>query len=257
MNQALGPALVWGLFAAACHAQTSPAFHSSVELVAIPCSVVDSHGAPVRGLIREEFRVYDNGVRRIVQNLWVDTDLPLTLGVILDASDSQGEQADEHRQTALDLLDRILRPGDRAFVISVNQGVRLWADLSATAAELRRKMDQSRGDLLGISCPVRECGGSPLWSAIYETAHTKLRSLPGNKALLVLTDGFDTGSPHTWRQAVDEAQRAEASVYAIQYQSKFGGRHAPDLYRLVEEAGGTWFPAPARRIWPHRHPHRD
>ncbi len=232
-------------FAAAASPQTVPAFRSNVELVTIPCSVVDSRGAAVQGLTREEFRVYDNGVRRIIRNLWLDSDLPLTIGIIIDASESQREQVAEHRQTALVLLDRLLRAGDRALVVSVNQEVRLAADLSPSVPDLRRHMEEARGVLLGTPCPARECGSSPLWNAVYDTARLKLSSIAGNKALLILTDGFDSGSPHTWRQAADEAERAETTVYAIQYTSKFGGHYAPDLYRLVEEAGGTWFPANA------------
>ena len=240
--------LAGGLFlwVAACGwPQTPPAFHAGVELVTIPCTVVDSRGAPVRGLSREDFRVYDNGVRRIVQNLWLDSDAPLTIGVIIDASESQNEQLAEHRRTALALLDKLMRAGDRAFVVSVSQEVRLAADLSSTTADLRRQIEEGPGILLGTPCPARECGSSPLWNAIYETARVKLAHITGNKALLILTDGFDSGSPHTWRQAADEAERAESTVYAIQYQSKFGGHYAPDLYRLVEEAGGTVFTAPA------------
>src|SRR5204863_2197693 len=104
----------------ASYSQTVPAFRSNVEFVAVPCAVVDAHGAAVNGLTRDEFRVYDNGVRRTIENLWLDTDLPLKLGVIVDASDSQQEQLAEHRQTALELLERILLPGDQAFVISVD-----------------------------------------------------------------------------------------------------------------------------------------
>jgi VWFA-related protein len=83
-----------------------------------------------------------------------------------------------------------------------------------------------------------------LWNAIYDAARLKLRALPDSKALLILTDGFDSGSTHTWRQAADEVHRADASVYAIQYRSGPGGRFAPDLYRLVDEAGGATFDPP-------------
>jgi VWFA-related protein len=242
-------------FAVASYSQTVPAFRSNVELVSVPCTVVDGHGATVNGLTRDEFRVYDNGARRTIENLWLDTDLPLTLGVIIDASESQQELLAEHRETALELLERILRPGDQAFVISVDSEVRLWADLTATAAELRKQLDGLPGDLFGQPClkrqqsasglrPIPVCGSSPLWNTIYDAARLKLRSLTGNKALLVLTDGFDSGSMRTWRQAAGEAHKADATVYAIQYRSGFGGRFAPDLYRLVDEAGGTSFQAP-------------
>ena len=249
------------LLAAASSSQDRPAFRTKLDFVTIPCTVVDANGVPVTDLTRDEFRVYDNDTRRIVDNLWLDTDQPLILGVIIDASDSQHEQLAEHHQTALALLERILRPGDRAFVVSVNEDVRVWADLAGTTAEVRRQMAAEPGELLGEPCPKRpaglpgvtppsECGGTPLWNAIYETARLKLRPLPGNKALLILTDGFDTGSTHTWRQAADEVARAEASVYVVQYQSALGGRFAPDLSRMLEESGGAWFGAPAGEYQP-------
>lgn len=236
-------------------AQSGPAFRSNVEIVVVPFTVVDANGAPVAALAREEFRVYADDVRRPIENLWADTDLPLTLGVIIDSSESQKEQLSEHRQTAIELLERILRPGDRAFVIAVGEDVRLWADLAETMSGLRRQLEGGPGGLFGDSCAkprggvpgvraISACGPSPLWDAIYDAAQLKLQSLAGNKALLILTDGFDSGSSHSWRQAADAANRADASVYAIQYRSAFGGNYAPDLYRLVAEAGGTWFGAP-------------
>ena len=135
-------------------------------------------------------------------------------------------------------------------MISVNGDVRLWADVTTATAEIRKQIAAGPLDPLGQPCPERVCGSSPLWNAIYDTARLKLHPLTGNKALLILTDGFDSGSTHTWRQAVDEAQRADTAVYAIQYRSGFGGRFAPDLYRLVEEGGGTWFPAPGGEYGP-------
>ncbi|HTX35288.1 MAG TPA: VWA domain-containing protein [Bryobacteraceae bacterium] len=234
-----------GLLAAAAASQDTPAFRSNVELVTIPCTVVDAHGAPVEGLTREDFRVTDNGVRRVIEHLWIDTDQPVTLGLILDASESQQGQFAEHRETALKLAGRLLRPGDRAFAIQVAEDIRLWPDLAGTAA----------GELFGQPCPKQQsnvpglravsvCGSSPLWNALYDAARLKLLPLTGSKALLILTDGFDTGSTHTWRQAADEAHKAEATVYAIQYPSAFGGSYAPDLYRLVAETGGASFQAP-------------
>lgn len=247
--------------AAICLAQSRPEFRSSVNLVTIPCTVFDSEGKLVTGLTREDFHVFDNERRRLVDQFWVDTDQPLTLGVIVDASDSQQDLVAEHRDTALALLEQTLRPGDRAFVIYVNEDVRLWAGLTGDFAEIRRSLNSNPGPLLGTPCPRRAssipgagglstCGGTPLWNAIYETARSKLAPLSGGKALAVLTDGFDTGSTHTWREAADEVARAETSVYAIQYQSNLGGRYARDLLALLEESGGAWFGAPAGKYDP-------
>jgi hypothetical protein len=73
----------------------------------------------------------------------------------------------------------------------------------------------------------------------------KLRPLTDAKAILILTDGFDTGSTHTLAQTIDEAQRADTAVYAIEYPGALGNRYAPDLYRLVAATAGTWFSPPA------------
>ncbi len=233
------------VLASAAPSQDPPAFRAKVELVTIPCAVVDAHGAPVSGLTREDFRVTDNGTPRKIENFWLDTDQALTLGVLIDASDSQREQLAEHRRTALELLRRILRPGDRAFVIQVAEEVRLWPDLTGTAA----------GELFGQPCARRAgtapglraesvCGPSPLWNALYDAARLKLSPQAGSQALVILTDGFDSGSTHSWRQAADQIHKAGATLYAIQYPSAFGGTFAPDLYRLVAETGGASFHAP-------------
>ena len=238
-----------------CAAQPQAVFRSDVELVTIPCTVVDEQGSAVNNLTRADFRVFDNGIPRILEHLWDDRDAPVNLGVLIDESDSQQSLAAEHRKTVLALLDRILRPGDRVFVLTVAEEIRLAADWSASAAELRRRMVEGRGAMLGEPCPLRRstafelrpvsaCGASPLWDAIYNAAALRLSGIRGNKALLILTDGFDTGSRHAWRQAVDEAQKAEASVYAIAYRSGSDAGYAPDLQRLAAEAGGTCFAPP-------------
>jgi len=247
--------------ATASLAQDAPAFRSNVEIVVVPLTVVDAKGLAVAGVKRDEFHVFDNDVRRPIENLWVDDDSPLTLGVIIDASESQKEQVAEHRQTAIELLQRILRPGDRTFVISVDENIRLWVDLTEATLDIRRRMAGYPGGLFGEPCakqetsavglrPISACGSSPLWDAIYDTAGLKLHSLTGNKALLILTDGFDSGSTHSWHQAADAANRANASVYAIQYRSAFGRSFAPQLYQLVADAGGTWFRAPGGQYGP-------
>jgi hypothetical protein len=110
-------------------------------------------------------------------------------------------------------MRRILRAGDRSFVIAIDEDIREWRDPTS-----------SSGPIFGDPCPKQAsnapgvrptsiCGGSPIWNAVYDTARLKLRPLTGNKAILILTDGFDTGSTHTLAQTIDEAQRADAAVY--------------------------------------------
>src|SRR5262249_31748873 len=138
---------------------------------------------------------------------------------------------------------------------SVNEDVRSWADLTGTAAEIPKRLAEGPGGLFGRPCekrrssapdvkPISVCGASPLWNAIHDAAGLAMRDLAGSKALLLLTGGFDSGSSYTWREAADEAHRADVSVYAIQYRSASGRNFAPDLYRLAAESGGTSFRPP-------------
>jgi VWFA-related protein len=232
------------LLACALAAQDRPSFRSNVELVTVPCTVVDAHGAAVTDLTRDDFRIFDNDTPRIVEHLWFDTDQPLTLAVVVDASPSQTRQFEEHRRTAAELMRRILRAGDRSFVIAIDEDIREWRDPTS-----------SSGPIFGDPCPKQAsnapgvrptsiCGGSPIWNAVYDTARLKLRPLTGNKAILILTDGFDTGSTHTLAQTIDEAQRADAAVYAIEYPGALGSRYAPNLYRLAAATAGTSFQPP-------------
>ena len=235
--------IVGSLLACAALSQDVAEFRSHVDLVAIPCTVVDAAGSPVYGLTREDFRVFDNDVPRIVSYFSRDDDQPLTLGILIDNSDSQHDRLSDHRRTVFDLLHRMLRPGDSAFVISIGEEVRLYRDLTLTEMEP-----------FGDPCPRRQgisaCGGSPLWNAVYDAARLKLRGVRGNKALLLLTDGFDTGSAHNWNEAAEAAQKADTSVYAIQYPSDSGRSFAPQLYRLVAETAGAWFSASSGDLGP-------
>jgi VWFA-related protein len=236
-------------------AQSTPVLRVDVDLVTIPCAVVDEQGIAVRGLTREDFRVYDNGIERRIEHLWLDADLPLTIGVIVDVSESQRDQVTEHLSTVMEFLEQTLRPGDRAFVVSVGEDVRLWSDLTGSVHTLRRRISAETGELLGEPCPkqrlhgpglrpVSQCGGTPLWNAIYYAARMKLQPPTGSAALLILTDGFDTGSTHSLNEALDEVHKAGAAAYAIRYQSGFGGRSAPGLSRLAAASGGQVFQPP-------------
>lgn len=164
--------IVGGLLVCAVFSQDAPEFRSHVELVVIPCAVVDAAGSPVHGLTREDFRIFDNGVPRIVSYFAQDDDQPVTLGILIDGSDSQHNLLSEHRRTVFELLHRLLRPNDSAFVISIGEDVRLYRDLTLTEMES-----------FGEPCPRRQgipvCGGSPLWNAVYDAVRLKLRGARG------------------------------------------------------------------------------
>ncbi len=210
---------------AAVHAQ-KPDIRVDVGLVTVTCAVADRNGVPAKGLNAADFELRDNGRLQKIDQLWQESDLPLTIGLIVDVSGSQSAFIDQHRRTAGQFLTQLIRPQDRAFVVTVGTDVKLLADLTASPDEMRRglslmDMFQHAGAQFGESCevavPLRGCGGTALWNGVYAAAGQKMRWVHGRKALIVLSDGLDTGSPHSLSDTVESVQESATVVYAIKY----------------------------------------
>jgi VWFA-related protein len=233
-----------------------------VGLVTSPCSVTDRGGAPAKNLHREDFTLRDNGRLQNIDHLWQEADLPLTIGLIVDVSGSQASFIERHRLNVAQFLAQVVSEKDRAFLVTVGPEVKLVTDLTASADALQRGVDhidggQAFGEQLGDPCG-HACGGTALWNAVYAAARQKLRWIRGRKALIVLSDGLDTGSPHSLSDAIESAQEAETVVYAIKFVdaimippgSKLVRRMAGNrgLERLTDETGGYTFPNPEGRM---------
>lgn len=232
--------------------QDAPVFHETTTLVTAACAVTDENGLTIHDLRVDDFRLYVDGARRKIDNLWSEADLPLVLGVINDVSDSQQNHVSEKDRAVGQLLERIIHGRDRGFVVAVNENVVLKSEVSAGPYGLRyRILATPDGEPLGVPCgtlagahgrrrPV--CGGTALWNAIYASAHLKLSGPGGNKALLILSDGHDTGSTHRFDAALDEVRRSGAVVYAIPYPDSLNPDDSyDDLRRLTDETGGILF----------------
>jgi VWFA-related protein len=229
--------------------QDSALFRSDVRLVTIPCQVTDSQGAPVRDLGREEFRIFDNGVPQETSNLWIEKDLPLTLGIVIDISSSQHELIASHEAAVRHFIERMVRPGDRAFVATVAEDVILRSEVNGGPHGLREVLLPAIGQSLGVPCGRFAngraiCGGTALWNAVYASAE-RLKKFQGTKALLILSDGNDTGSTHTAEAALQAAQRANSLVYAIQYPDSVTGFNSSNpLKEMCAATGGLLLRAP-------------
>jgi VWFA-related protein len=242
--------------------QTPPTIRVNVEVVTVACSVTDRNGAPVPNLTKDDFVLNEDGVPQSIKYLWQEVDLPLTVGLIVDVSGSQMGLVSRHRQTVADFLARVLGPRDRAFLVTVGPRVMLLTDLTGEVADLRAgveriDMRQRSGAPLGDPCRrrrLRSCGGTVLWNGVFYAARLKMRPLEGRKALIVLSDGLDTGSDHNLTAAIEAAQGADTLVYTIKHVSKAAVAMSPtmalltafnrSLRKLAEETGGRAFPAP-------------
>jgi Ca-activated chloride channel homolog len=230
-----------------------PVFRETATLVTVPCIVTDGHGLTISDLKLDEFQLYVDGAQRKIDNLWPEGDLPLLLGVIEDVSQSQQNRIHENDRAAGQLLLRVIHKQDRGFLVAVNDNVILKAEVSEGPYGLRNKFLPTGGEPLGVPCGTFEgtrgwrrpaCGGTALWNAVYATAHLKLNGPGGNKALLILSDGNDTGSTHSFSNALEEVQRSGTVVYAIQYPDALSTVAPSDeLSRMARETGGLFFDA--------------
>jgi VWFA-related protein len=238
-----------------------------VGLVTVTCEVTDRSGAPAKNLAIDDFELRDNGHEQKIDSLWQEQDLPLTIGLLVDVSGSQAAFIDQHRQAVVQFLSQILGAKDRAFLVTVGTEVKLISDVTGSIDDLRRAADsidslQVHGAQFGESClqtiPGRGCGGTALWNGVYAAARQKMKWIDGRKALIVISDGFDTGSPHTLADAIEAAQESASVVYAIKYvdpnvtpaSAGITRRKAAErgLERMTDETGGYTFPDPGDRL---------
>ena len=233
--------------------QELPIFRGDATIVTVPSTVQDQHGLAVNGLASEDFRLFVDGVPAAIEHLWKDSDLPLRLVIINDVSDSQREQLSRKKDAIAYFLQRVIRGADQAFVVEVNSEVVLRAHVSAGPYGLRYSVLPSRGESLGVPCgtlssdhgrqrPV--CGGTALWNAVYAVARLKLAGNSGNNAMIILSDGIDTGSTHTFDEAMEEISRSGTVVYALRFPDAMSpDNNSEQLKRLADRTGGLFIDA--------------
>jgi VWFA-related protein len=253
------------VFGALLTAQQKPDIRVDVDLVTVACSVADHNGAPVKNLKLEDFKVTDNGQPREIRHLWQESDLPLTVALVADVSGSQAGYVKEHKEAIGQFLKQVIGPRDRAMIVQVARQAWMLSDLTGSAADLNAAVEKigdpatKRFHMLGPPCRnpriPHPCGGSALWHGLYYTAMA-LKPVTGRKAIVILSDGLDTGSDISLNDLVDAMQSAEAVVYSVKYSSpaRFVSigtlveeKVSHGLERLDHESGGATFPNPGKK----------
>ena len=202
-------------------AQT-PTFSSDVKVVNVLATVRDKMGQIVSNLTQDDFKLAQDGHPQTIHYFAKDTDLPLTLGLLVDTSMSQRRLIDQERIASYGFLNDLMRVDkDKAFIIHFDWDIELLQDLTTSHQKLEAaldKLDTPQFDQAsGGSGGHRGGGGTTLYDAIFLASDELMRKQEGRKALILLTDGVDIGSKVSLDRAIETAQKANTLVYSILY----------------------------------------
>jgi VWFA-related protein len=233
---------------ASAESASSATLSVTARLVNIPVVVYDKKGQLVGNLTRDNFILQVDKKPQEIRYFNHDTDLPLTLGLLVDTSMSQHDVIDEERTGSTAFLDDMLTaPADRdkAFIIQFARQVDLLQDTTGSKSLLQAGLKQLMTDPgsqsqreTSVSDPKDSSseqqrhhgGGTALYDAVFLSSDELMSKQAGRKAVVILSDGVDSGSKESLGSAIEAAQRADTVVYAIYYRGRetergFGDRN--------------------------------
>jgi VWFA-related protein len=246
--------------AAVAVAQDLPTIKVDVDIVNVLASVRDKRGALVPNLQKSDFTVYEDGKQQEIKYFAKETDVPLTIGLLVDVSGSQRNVLEIERRAAGEFLSQVLRKKDMAFLISFGTETELMQDYTNSTRLLQEGLNklEVQSGVGGLHPGPVPTSGSPrgtlFYDAVYLASEEKLKSEVGRKVIVVITDGVDQGSRMSINQAVEAAQKSDAVVYCIEYYDSMaygggfgmgipigGGGGGSAMRKLSEETGGRVF----------------
>jgi len=207
------------------YGQEEAIFSTDVKVVNLLATVTNKKGEIIRDLTKDDFSLSENGKPQTIRYFARQSDLPLTLGLMVDTSISQQRVIEAERAASFRFLDRVLRENkDQVFIMQFDATVQIRQDLTSS----RQKLEES---LSFVDTPTRNelrnqsGGGTLLYDAVIKASSGVTKNQRGRKALIVLSDGVDVGSEATLASAIEAAQRADTLVYSILFSD-------PDAYGI-------------------------
>jgi Ca-activated chloride channel family protein len=210
----------------------------TVNEVNVVFTVTDRHGRYVKNLAKADFSVLDDSkpVEQI-RSFHSETDLPLQVGLMVDASNSVRDRFKFEQESAIEFLNQTVRPRyDKAFVVGFDVTPEVTQDFTDNTEALSR----------GVRA-LRPGGGTAMYDALYFACRDKLlkeqQSGAVRRAIILLSDGDDNMSHVTREEAIEMAQRAGVIVYSISTNITGGARRGGDkvLERIADATGGRAF----------------
>ncbi|MFZ0771570.1 MAG: VWA domain-containing protein [Candidatus Sulfotelmatobacter sp.] len=229
----------------------------NVNVVGVFFNVKDKHGALIPNQTKDDFEVFEDGKPQTIKYFAAESNLPLTLGILIDSSGSQLRVLDMEKEVGGAFLRQVLTDKDEAFVIDFNVESELIQDYTRDVHRLQAALNKVKiqsGVVSGGSgipglgqgpVPTHNTPGTVLYDAVYLSAHDMLAKEVGRKAMILLTDGEDEGSRLKIKDAIEAAQRADAIVYVLlcadrgmYYSSGMSYSGESEMHRLTEPTGG-------------------
>ena len=220
-------------------AQAAPQaeFSTGVKIVSLLVTVRDKSGKFVNDLDQDDFTVEEDGRPQTIRYFSRQDDLPLTLGLLVDISESQQQVLGEELTASDAFFKQVLREGvDQAFLESFAR--RAWLMQNVTVS--RAKLQTALGILASGLRDPRSAGGTVLYDAVADAADQVMKRFQGRKALVLLTDGDDTASMGSLDAAVASCQRTDTVAYSIGIGTGLGVG-AGVLETLARRTGGRYF----------------
>ncbi len=201
-----------------------------VDLVELYTTVVDRRGRPIADLKREDFRIVEDGAPQKIRRFDTVKDQPIYAGILLDTSASMSERLDEAVKAALGFFEKVIKPKDRASVITFNG-----------KPHLAVRFTNDREVLAGGVANLTAEGTTALYDSIIYALYT-FGGIKGKRAVVLLTDGVDEGSHYKFTDALDYARRAGVTLYTVGIHLEPNETDVrAKLQRLAEETGGRFF----------------
>jgi VWFA-related protein len=235
-----------------------------VKVVTLPVTVRDKHGKIVKDLTKDDFTLQEDGHPQTIRYFSQETNLSLTLGLLVDTSRSQDNVLDAERNASRSFLDQMLvQPKDKAFLIHFDREVELLQDLTSSHEKLQAALDLLKtpserersndpndpsNSPSGSGSGSHHGGGTQLYDAVFLASNELMKKQQGRKALIILSDGVDHGSKTYLESAIESAQRADTVIYSIYFADSHrdqGQRQPGGMGR-----GGGGYPGGGGGGWP-------
>jgi VWFA-related protein len=222
-----------------------PTIKTSVNLVNLFVTVRDKSKRIVTDLKQDDFKVAEDNQDQKIAFFSKEVTLPITLGLLMDTSGSEQYMLGAIQDGASSFLNRVMRKGDEAMIMTFDLDVDLLADFTDDRSQLNRAIRKAQintGGGGGVVTPgtIPQSGskGTNFYDALYLACNEKLSTEAGRKAIVVLTDAEDNGSKVRVEEAIEAAQRTDTVVHILLVYDPHYGANAGIARKITDETGG-------------------